>query len=165
VFQVSNEHSADSGRKEEKTGAMKRKTKLFQASGCLLCLIVMWERGFIFVFAGTEASGGALTGPLENLYDIGFLLFAIALLLTFFFPRISAGIAVLACLLSFPLDLYFIVPNVFRKVFTKMIWEGSPRPSFIWNRDAILGVLTLAAATSISFWNLRADSRERSQAY
>ena len=30
------------------------------------------EMGFVFVFAGTEAEGGALTGLLENLdHDVG----------------------------------------------------------------------------------------------
>jgi hypothetical protein len=52
----------------------------------------MWKWGFVFVFAGTEAQGGALTGPLENLYDISFLLFAVTLVLVFLFPRVSAWI-------------------------------------------------------------------------
>jgi len=113
----------------------------------------MWKWGFVFVFAGTEAEGGALTGPLENMYDISFLLFAVALLLAFFFSRVSPWITVAACLLSFPLDLYFVMPNLFRKVFTKMVWEG-PAPNFIWNRKAIVGSLTLVLTVSVALWNI-----------
>ena len=132
---------------------MQKSRKLLQAPSCLLCLVVMWKWGFVFVFAGPEAEGGALTGPLENLYDISFLLFAVALVLVFLFPRVSAWITVGACLLSFPLDLYFITPNLFRRVFMRMVCEG-PAPNFIWNGKAIVGSLALTPAVSIALWDI-----------
>jgi len=143
---------------------MKLTNKLFQASSCLLCLIVMWKYGFVFIFAGTEASGGALTGPLENLYDIGFLLLLIALFLALFYPRIAAAITVLASLLCLPLDLYFTAPGLFRRVFTGMYWESSIRSNFVWNHRAIFGVLTLAIAVFIALSNLGSDHAQPSKA-
>src|ERR1700720_4013523 len=120
--------------------------KLCLVASCLLCLIVIWKYGFAFSFAGTEASGGALTAPLENLYDIGFLLFLIALFLALFYPRIAAATMVLASLLCLPFYLYFTTPGLFPRVFPKMIWEHPLEANFIWNRWAILGILTLAVA-------------------
>ncbi len=119
----------------------------FHAASCLLCLVVMWRWGFVLVFAGTEAQGGALTGPLESLYDISFLLFGAALLMVFVSLRVSAWITVGACLLSLPLDLYFLAPNLFRRVFTWMYWEGS-RPNFVWNWSAVIGLITLVDCRS-----------------
>jgi hypothetical protein len=49
----------------------------------------------------SEFSGGRLTGPLLKMADIGFLLFLVALRLTFFFRRVAAGIALGYC---FPSD-------------------------------------------------------------
>jgi hypothetical protein len=133
---------------------VKATRRLLMAFSCLLCLVVIREGPFLGL-EGTEFSGGALTGPLLNMYFVGLLLFALALLLAFFLPRISAVIAVFACLLAFPLDLYFIAPNIFRRLFTKMIWEGPPVRNFVWNWHAILGVVTIAFTVSISYWNVR----------
>jgi hypothetical protein len=124
----------------------------------LLCVVVMWEYGYVFVFAGTEASGGVITGPIENLYDISFLLFIIALLLTFLRLRAAAILTMCAAVLSFPLTLYFVAPNVFR-VIPGVSWEGSPRPNFIWNSRAIVGAFSTGTAFFTALWNFVTATR------
>jgi hypothetical protein len=59
---------------------------------------------------GTEFSGGWLTGPLLSMEDIGTLLFVLALVLTFLFPRVAAGIGLASSLLCLPLYCFFIAP-------------------------------------------------------
>ena len=120
----------------------------------------MWEYGYVFVFSGTEASGGAITGPIENLYDISFLLFIIALLLTFFRLRTAAILTMFAALLSIPLNLYFVVPNVF-KVISGIIWEGPPEPNFVWRPRAVVGAFSTATAFFIALWNFVTVGRPR----
>jgi hypothetical protein len=127
--------------------------KLWLAASCLLCLAVAWRYGFVFVFAGTEASGGWLTSPIENLYDIGFLLFVLALLVTFFYRRVAAVLAITASLLCWPLYLYFSAPTLFRHVFRNAENEDF-RASFVWSKPVIVGVLALAFATITGLLNL-----------
>jgi hypothetical protein len=60
--------------------------KLAQAAACLLCAIMVWNYGI--GLEGTEFSGGRVTGPLLDLYDIGSILFILAVLLTFSFDEL-----------------------------------------------------------------------------
>jgi len=139
-----------------------RSRKLWLAASCLLCLAVAWRYGFVFVFAGTEASGGWLTSPIENMYDIGFLLFVLALLVTFFYRRVAAALVITASLLCWPLYLYFSAPGLFRLVFRNAEYEDF-RASFVWSKPVIVGMLTLALATINGFWNLGRTKREPSK--
>ena len=107
------------------------KLKLMQAASCLLYLGVMWryESGL----GGTEFSGGWLTRPLLNLYDVGTLLFVLALLLAFFYRRTAAAVGLIAALLSFPLYLYFIAPGPVRHLFSGA-YLAPLRANFVWNQ-------------------------------
>jgi hypothetical protein len=49
--------------------------------------------------------------------EIGTVLFALALIVAFFFPRIAAGIALVSSVLCLPLYLYFIAPVHFSRIF------------------------------------------------
>ncbi len=60
---------------------------------------------------GTEFSGGSVTGTLITLTEIGALGLVIAIAITFFFRRAAAFIAMLGCLFSMPLFLYFLAPG------------------------------------------------------
>jgi hypothetical protein len=63
----------------------------FQAISFLLCLCLALQ--VTSGLDGTEFSGGSLTGPLLSMADIGTLLFILALVLTFLFPRVAAAIS------------------------------------------------------------------------
>jgi hypothetical protein len=134
-----------------------RRQRLWQAASCLLCIVVAQRNSF--GLAGTEFSGGLLTGPLLDSHDIGSLLFVQALLLTFVYPRVAAALAVGASLLCLPLYLYFTAPGPFRRVFGGE-YSVPLQASFVWDRWAILGMLTLVVATYICLWNLAAIKRE-----
>ena len=54
----------------------------------------------------SEFVGGRITGSLLDLSDAGLVLFSLALLLLFWFPRLSAVIAIAASLLVSPLLLF-----------------------------------------------------------
>lgn len=136
------------------------KQKLMQAAACLLCAIMVWNYGSDL--EGTEFSGGRLTGPLLDLYDIGSLLFILALLLTFFLRRIAAAITILASLLCLPLYLYFTAPGLFRRVF-RGPWSGPLQTNFVWNRWTIMRILTLAIAASVGFRSFLVSGERTSQ--
>ena len=131
---------------------MKVKTqKLCQAASCLLC-VVMWRYGLRL--DGTEFSGGWLTGPLVNLYDVGTLLLVPAFLLTFFFRQVAAAIVLIGSVSCLPLYLYFTAPGPFRHVFSKAVFSVPLQGNFVWNGWAALGILTIVLAICISVWNL-----------
>jgi hypothetical protein len=53
------------------------KQKSLQAASCLIFLLVWWRNeSFVAPLAGTEFSGGWLTGPLLNFHILGGLLLA-----------------------------------------------------------------------------------------
>ena len=81
---------------------------------------------------GSEFVGGRITGPLLNLSDAGLLLFCLAVLLLFWFPRFSALIGISASLLVSPLLLYFLAPGPFRRMF-RGEWSVPLKSSFAWN--------------------------------
>src|SRR6266704_4778095 len=91
------------------------KQQLWQAISCLLCIAVAWVR--LDDLGAPEFSGGWLTGPLFTMADDGSVLFILAIVLTFFYRRIAAVIALMASLLFLPLYLYFVAPGPFRWVF------------------------------------------------
>jgi hypothetical protein len=117
------------------------KAKLKQAAACLLCASISWRYGSSL--HGTEFSGAWLTGSLLDMKDVGALLFVLALLLTFFYRRIAAAIALLACLLCLPLYLYFTAPGLFCRLFSKGEWSVPPSANFVWDNWAITGIIVL----------------------
>jgi hypothetical protein len=84
------------------------KQQLWLAVSCLVCVIVALRN--TNSLEGTEFSGGWLTGPLLSMIDIGTVLFVLALIVTFMFPRIAGAIGLASSLLCLPLYLYFIAP-------------------------------------------------------
>lgn len=132
--------------------------KLLQVASCLVCVVVAQQNSF--GVGGTEFSGGRLTGPILDSLDIGSLLFALALILTFVRPRIAAALAIVASLLCLPLYLYFTAPGPFRRVFGGE-YSVPLQANFVWDRSAILGILAVAVALCICVWNLRTVERQR----
>jgi hypothetical protein len=133
--------------------------KLWQAASCLLCFAAAQHS---FGLEGTEFSGGRVTGPLFDLSEIGSLLFVVALFLTFVYPRVAAAIASVATLLCLLLYLYFTAPGPFRRVF-RGEYSVPLQASFVWDKWAISGILSLAVATYVCLWNLSTIKRENAQ--
>ena len=112
----------------------------------VLGVIVAWGRGAL-IFGGTEFSGGTLA----RYNDDGILLFLVALVLTFRFPRTAAAIALIACCLSLPLYADLMFPRPFRQV-----WPGEwkvrqlPVESFIWDGWWAAGILSIGLSALIS---------------
>ena len=122
------------------------KQKLLQTGSCLVCLAVAWIR--LDDIGASEFIGGRVTGPLFTMAESGSFLFMPALILTFFYPRIAAGIALIASLLYLPLYLYFIAPGPFRWVF-KGEYKVPLQGSFVWNNWAIAGITSLIIAVFV----------------
>jgi hypothetical protein len=82
--------------------------------------------------------------------DIGTLLFVLALIVTFMYPRIARAIALASSLLCLPLYLYFIAPVPFNQIFGfGHQFKVQPGGGLHWNGWAITGVLTLAVTTYV----------------
>lgn len=131
-----------------------RAQQLLQAATCLLCAAVAWKSPVGWGLGGTEFGGGRVTGPLLDMHDIGTLLFPLALLLTFMYPRVAAAIAFAASVLSLPLYLYFAAPGPFRWV-VRGNYKVPLRANFEWNNWTIAGIVTLALATYVCLRSFR----------
>jgi hypothetical protein len=128
------------------------KNELWQAGSVLLCVILAWWN--LDSFGASEFDGGRITCPLFSMFDNGSLLLALACLVTFFYPRIAAVIALAASLLCLPLYLYFVAPGPFRSVF-KGEYSVPLHTYFEWNNWAIAGILSLVCAAFVSSRSLR----------
>jgi hypothetical protein len=141
-----------------------RKTKLMQVAACLLCAAVVWRHEQILApLGGTEFGGGWVTGPLLTLYDVGALLFILALLLAVFFRRIAAAITLTAALLCLPLYLYFTAPILFLWVSRSAEWTPPLRHGFVWSTWALTGIVALMIAVFISLRSLLIPAVSNSQ--
>jgi len=123
-----------------------KKQKLMQSLICFSCAIVAWR--YPSGLEGTEFSGGWLTGRLLVMCAVGSLLFVAALILTFFSRRISAGIALTACLLCLPLYLYFTAPGPYRWVF-KGEYSVPLQSRFVWDTGSVIGMFLLGIAVFV----------------
>jgi hypothetical protein len=121
--------------------------KVWQALACLACTVVLWIH--LDRFGASEFSGGRLTGPLLKMADLGFLLFLLALLLSFFLRRAAATIALAATLLCFPFYLYILMPGPYRWIFRGEYSVPLYRP-FHWDNWAVVGVFSLVFAAILS---------------
>lgn len=116
--------------------------QLSLAASCLMCVILALRntKGL----EGTEFSGGWLTGPLLSMIGVGTVLFAIAFIAAFFFPRIAAGVGLLSSLLCLPLYLYLLAPVHFSQIFGSghqfKVQPGTDPGLDAW---ALAGLLTL----------------------
>ncbi len=115
------------------------------------------------VLDGSEFVGGRITGPVLDLADAGLLLFGLSLLLLFWFPRVSAAIAIVASVLVSPLFLYFVAPGPFHRMF-KGEWSVPLSSNFVWNTWAVLGIFAVVAALFVSaqsFYGFRHQDHSR----
>jgi hypothetical protein len=111
---------------------------------------------------GTEFSGAWLTGPLLSMADIGTVMFLLALVVTFVFPRVAGAIGLASSLLCLPLCLYLTAPGPFNQIFGfGHEFKVQPIGSFHWDRWAITGLLALAAATYVCLRGVLATRREQ----
>jgi hypothetical protein len=117
---------------------------LWLATASLACIGVLWIH--LNDFGASEFIGGRLTGKLFTMADAACLLFLVALLLTIFYPRVAAVVALAATLLCLPFYLYILMPGPYRQIFKGEYSVPLQRP-FIWNNWTVVGVLSLVLAT------------------
>jgi hypothetical protein len=125
--------------------------KSLQAAGCLLCVILSWR--YSLILDGSEFSGGTVTGRILSVHNIAAYLFVLALVLTFIYPRIAAGIVIAASLFALPLYLYFVAPGAFHRV-VRGQYSVPGQASFVWDKWAIAAILALAVALYASLRGL-----------
>jgi hypothetical protein len=131
---------------------------IWLAVSCLVCVIVALRN--TNGLEGTEFSGAWLTDPLLSMIDIGTVLFVLALIVTFRYPRIAGAIGIASSLLCLPLYLYFIAPVPFNQIFGfGHQFKVRPRGGFHWDGWAIAGVLTLAVTTYVCLRGFAVTSR------
>jgi hypothetical protein len=120
---------------------------MWQALAFLACVGVLWTR--LDDFGASEFSGGRITGKLFTMADLASLSFIVAMLVTVFFPRIGAAIALTASLLCLPFYLYLLMPGLYRQIFKGEYSVPLHRP-IVWNTWAAFGVLSLLVAGTLS---------------
>lgn len=126
----------------KKTG----KSELWQAASFILCLALAWMQADRV--DGSEFTGGRVTGPIFVLFESGIVIFVLAIVLTFMYRRAAALMGIAACILCFPLYLYFTAPGPFRSVF-RGIYSVPLQSSFVWDCGMFAGMLTLVIAVFV----------------
>jgi hypothetical protein len=86
--------------------------------------------------------------------ELGIILFAIALLVTFLRLRAAAAMILAASLLCLPFYLYFVAPGPFRAVFRGEYTVPAPA-NFVWDRAMLAGIVTVLIAALLSLRILR----------
>jgi hypothetical protein len=133
--------------------------QVYQASSCVLCVFLALKD--TDGLEGTEFSGGWLTGPLLSMADIGTLLFVLAVVATFVFPRVAAAIGLASSLLCLPLYLFDIAPVPFAQVFARgHEFKGYVAPGFHWHTWPVAGLLALALTVYLCTRRIAATSRK-----
>jgi hypothetical protein len=96
------------------------------------------------MFEGTEFGSGSLAGN----QVLASLLFIVALILIFKYPRVAAITALVACFFSLPLYLHLVFPHPFRQVWPSE-WKvlALPRETFIWDGWLTTGILVTVFVT------------------
>jgi hypothetical protein len=129
----------------------------FQAGSFVLCAFLVLR--VMSGSDGTEFSGGWLTGPLLSIANSGNVLFILAAVLTFPFPRVAAGIGLVASLLCVPLCAFFIVPVPFAQVFARgHEFSVRPTPGFHWQTWPIATLLAVVLADYLCVRHLAANA-------
>jgi hypothetical protein len=83
-----------------------------------------------------------------------------ALIATYWFPRLSASIALLAGMSCLPLLLYFLAPGPFRMVL-KGEWSVPLQPNFVWARWTVLPVMTITSTMMFALFVLFTHGQSR----
>jgi len=119
-----------------------------QAVLAIVCFCVLLFR--LDRYGASELSGGWLTGRLFRMADASAALFVVAVIVTFIYPRVAAGLALVASLLCAPLYAYIVAPGLYLYIFDG---ESSvlQRRFFIWDNWAAAGlaVLLVTAIASV----------------
>jgi|SRR5215471_10281907 len=100
-----------------------------------------------------EFRGGVVFGGLLRLHVIGMYIFLSALLMTLLYRRIAAAEALVASVCCLPLYFYLTAPGPARRIFGDH-YSAPLQASFAWNGWAVLGILSLVIAASVSVWTL-----------
>lgn len=131
--------------------------RVWQAISLLLCFLLALR--ITNGLDESEFSGGWLTGPLLSMADKGILLFVLAFVATFVFPRVAAVLGLASSLLCLPLYLFFIAPVPFNQVFGfGHQFSVQPTPGLHWGKWTVTGLLALfitcfLCARRIARWN------------
>lgn len=132
--------------------------QVWQAGSFLLCTSLAWR--VASGYEGTEFSGGWLTGPLLSMVGSGTVLFIIAIVLTFVFPRVAAAIGLAASVLCLPLYFFFIAPIPFAEVFARgHEFKVQPAPGFHGETWPVIALFATAIAMCLCI--RRFASKER----
>ena len=132
----------------EKVVTRIRKQKLLLAGTCCASLTAAWLS--LGTVDGSEFLGGRITGPVFTAAETGSIFFFIASLVTFWYPRVSAGITLAASVLCLPLYFYFTAPGPFRWIF-RGEYSVPLQASFVWDTWAVAGMFTIAIAAYVCF--------------
>lgn len=133
--------------------------QIYQASSCVLCVVLALKD--TDGLEGTEFSGGWLTGPLLSMADVGTLLFVLAVVATFVFPRVAAAIGLASSLLCLPLYLFDIAPVPFAQVFARgHEFKGYVAPGLHWTTWPVTGLLALAVTVYVCIRRISGASRK-----
>ena len=131
-----------------------RKQQLWLAVSCLAGVVVALST--THGLEETEFSGGWLTGPLLSMANAGAGLFMLALVVTFWRPRIAGAVGLASSLLCLPLYLYFVAPVPFAQIFAAgHEFSTQPKGGFHWDPWAIAGILTVAVSAWVCVRALR----------
>lgn len=125
--------------------------RILQAVTLLIAFLSTWWS--TAPVEGTEFSGGWLTRRLLDLSEFAIAAFLLALLLIYWFPRISAWLTILASLFSLPLLLYFLAPAPFRAVFRGEYVEPL-QASVVLSPRTVLPVLAIVSTSAAAGWTL-----------
>jgi hypothetical protein len=130
----------------------------FQAASFLPCVSLALK--LTSGLDGTEFSGGWLTGALLSMADNAIILFILALVLTFFFPRVAAAIGLLSSLLCVPLCCFFIAPVPFAQVFARSHeFKDQPSPGFHWHAWPVVTLFAVALTCYLCIRRLAAKGQ------
>jgi hypothetical protein len=98
------------------------------------------------VFEGTEFGSGSLAGN----QVLASLLYLLALILAFKYPRVASISALIASFFSLPLYLYLVFPRPFHQVWPgqwKVLYQ--PCEIFVWDGWWITGILATILVTLV----------------
>jgi hypothetical protein len=133
-----------------------------QAVSFLICVFLALQ--ITSGLEGTEFSGGWLTGPLLSMEDTGAALFIVAVVLTFVFSRVAAGIGIASSVLCLPLYLFSIAPVPFAQIFARgHEFKTHPIPGFHWHMWPVTGLLALAVTVYVCIRRVVGTSRSKSR--
>jgi hypothetical protein len=130
--------------------------KLCQAGSYVLAAIVIWRDPY--GLESSEFSGGRVTGPLLDLHNAGWLLFAASAWLVFLSRKAAAAVALCSAVLAIPLCLYFLAPGPFRWI-VKGQYSVTSHSLFVADKWVIESVLAISLAAVASIYTLRSRGK------